>query len=165
MSSRVTRSSARLAADPPAAGANSIPANPPTQSSTSSKKRKAPARPDTSPFQTLIEPTTQSSSRRSKRQKVADTAPQPSPTALPPRASRRRGAVTEPAMSNTGYAPHELHQDAGLIDRRTSSKHTEESSKAPQTTKTASKRPSSRSKKSQGMVKTPHMNSHQLICT
>jgi E3 ubiquitin-protein ligase TRIP12 len=160
MSSRVTRSSARLAVDPPAAGASSIPTNPATQTSTSSRKRKAPARPDSSPVQTSTDPTPQSSSRRSKRQKVVDTPPQPLPTVLPPRASRRRGAVTEPAMSNTGYALQDSHLDFGLIDHRTSSKNTEESSKAPQVTKTASKRPSSRSKKSQGTVKTAHLKSH-----
>jgi E3 ubiquitin-protein ligase TRIP12 len=150
MSDRITRSSARLAADPPAAVANSISANLHSQSSTSSKKRKAPARSDTSPIQTSTEPIPQSSSRRSKRQKVADTLPQPSPTEHPPRASRRRGAVTEPAMSNSGYASQDWYHDIGLTDNRNSSKHTEESSPAPQISKTAPKRPSSRSKKSQG---------------
>ena len=153
MSSRVTRSSARFAADPPAAAANST--KPPTQPSTTSKKRKAPARPDSSPIQTSTEPTPQSSSRRSKRRKVAETPPDPSPSAPPLRASRRRGAVTEPAMSNTGYAMQDLHQGVGLSDYRTSSKHTEESSAAPQATKSVSKRPSSRSKKSQGTIKAP----------
>ena len=153
MSSRVTRFSARLAADPRAAVANSNPINPPTQTSTTSKKRKAPARPDSSPIQPSTEPTPQSSSRRSKRQKLAENPPQPSPTAPPPpRASRRRGAVTEPAMSNTGYARENLRRALGLIGYRTSSKHTEEPSKVPQATKTSSKRPSSRSKKSQGKI-------------
>jgi E3 ubiquitin-protein ligase TRIP12 len=150
MSSRLTRSSARFAADPPAAAANST--KPPTQPS---KKRKAPARPDSSPILTSTEPTPQSSSRRSKRRKVAETPPDPSPSAPLSRASRRRGAVTEPAMSNTGYAMQDLHQGVGLSDYRTSSKHTEESSTAPQTTKSLSKRPSSRSKKSQGTIKAP----------
>src|SRR2546423_2185296 len=154
MSSRVTRSSARLAADPPAAVAISSPTNLPSQTSTSSKKRKAPARPDSSPIQTSTQPTPQSSSRRSKRQKVADTSPQPSLTAPSSRASRRRGALTEPAMSNTGYVGEGLHQYSGLINYRTSSKHPEESSKALQDHKTASKRPSSRNKKSQGMMGT-----------
>jgi E3 ubiquitin-protein ligase TRIP12 len=154
MSSRVTRSSARFAVDPPAAAANSP--KPPTQPSTTSKKRKAPARLDSSPIQTSTEPTPQSSSRRSKRQKVAETPPEPSPSAPPPpRASRRRGAVTEPAMSNTGYAMQGLHRELGLSDYRTSSKHTEESSAAPQATRSVSKRPSSRSKKSQGTIKAP----------
>jgi E3 ubiquitin-protein ligase TRIP12 len=151
MSSRVTRSSARFAVDPPAAAANSP--KPPTQPSTTSKKRKAPARLDSSPIQTSTEPTPQSSSRRSKRQKVAETPPEPSPSAPPPRASRRRGAVTEPAMSNTGYAMQGLHQEFGLSRYRTSSKHTEESSAASQATRSVSKRPSSRSKKSQGTIK------------
>jgi E3 ubiquitin-protein ligase TRIP12 len=151
MSSRVTRSSARIAVDPPAAAANST--KPPTQPSTTSKKRKAPARLDSSPIQTSTEPTPQSSSRRSKRQKVAETPPEPSPSAPPPRASRRRGAVTEPAMSNTGYAMQGLYREFGLSDYRTSSKHTEESSTAPQATRSVSKRPSSRSKKSQGTIK------------
>jgi E3 ubiquitin-protein ligase TRIP12 len=149
MSSRVTRSSARFAADPPAAAANFT--KPPTEPSTS-KKRKAPARLDSSPIQTSTEPTPQSSSRRSKRQKVAETPLELSPSAPPPRASRRRGAVTEPAMSNTGYAMQDLHQRVGLSDYRTSSKHTEESSAAPQASKSVSKRPSSRSKKSQGTI-------------
>jgi E3 ubiquitin-protein ligase TRIP12 len=160
MSSRVTRSSARFAADSPAAAANST--KPPTQPSTTSKKRKAPARLDSSPIQTSAEPTPQSNSRRSKRQKVAETPPEPSPSAPPPRASRRRGAVTEPAMSNTGYAMQGLHQDFGLSDYRTSSRHTEESSAAPQATKSGSKRPSSRSKKSQGAIKAPPSESFMI---
>jgi E3 ubiquitin-protein ligase TRIP12 len=162
MSSRVTRSSARLAADPPAAIATPLPTNPLAAPSTTSKKRKAPARPDSSLAQTSTETTPQSSTRRSKRQKVADTPPQRSPTAPQPRTSRRRGAVTETAMSNTGYGMQGVGQDAGLIKYRTSSKQSEELSKAPQAPKTASNRPSSRSKKSQGTVKTLHLQPYEL---
>jgi hypothetical protein len=163
MSDRVTRSSARLVADPPAAGATSISANLTSQTSTSSKKRKAPVPPDTSPVQTSTEPTSRSSSRRSKRQKVADPLPQPLPTEHPPRASRRRGVATEPAMSNSGYDLQDWHHDIGLIDNRNSSKHTEESSPAPQISKTASKRPSSRNKKSQGMAQSTQLKFIKLI--
>ena len=141
MSDRVTRSSARRVAHPPAASANSIPANPYIQPSLSSKKRKASARPDPTPINTPTEPTPRSSSRTSKRQKIADTPPQPSPTVPPPRARRRTGAVAESAMSNTGYTLRGLRHRLGLTGHRTSSKHTDESSKAPQITKTASKTP------------------------
>ena len=58
-------------------------------------------------------------------------------------------------MSNPGYASQGSRKQNGLIVHRTSSKHTEESSKSPQLTKPASKRPPSRSKKSQGTTMAP----------
>ncbi|ERF71837.1 hypothetical protein EPUS_01752 [Endocarpon pusillum Z07020] len=96
MSSRVTRSSARLAAEPP-----SEPSPPlSTRASTSTRKRKAPEPQTSSPLQenTGPEATPHSSTRKPKRPKVNDN---PSITAPQARSTRRRGAIAEPEMSNT----------------------------------------------------------------
>ena len=153
MSSRVTRSSARLAteASAPAASAPSIANETPRRSSATSKKRKAPAQADSSALQPSNETTPQSGARRSKRQKVTDSPPQPAQPAAAPRTSRRKVSAFEAAaMSNTGYESQERLEGPQLMSGRNSSKHIDENSKAPQPTKTTSKRPSSRSKKSQG---------------
>ena len=96
MSSRVTRSSARLAGE--------LPSEPPppisTRSSTSTRKRKAPDHQASSPIQEGAgsEVTPRSSTRKTKRPKVDENLAANSPQA---RSTRRRVAVAEPEMSNT----------------------------------------------------------------
>lgn len=95
MSSRVTRSSARLAAEPPSEPSPAVS----TRASTSTRKRKAPDHQTSSPLQenTGPEVAPHSSTRKTKRPKVNDN---PSLTATQARNTRRRGAIAEPEMSN-----------------------------------------------------------------
>jgi E3 ubiquitin-protein ligase TRIP12 len=106
MSSRVTRSSARLAAEPPSEPSPAIS----TRASASTRKRKAPDHQPSSPLQenTGTEATSHSSARKRKRPKVNESS---TATAPQPRSTRRRGAIAEPEMSNAA----------------SSSKHTEDS--------------------------------------
>ncbi|KIX97578.1 uncharacterized protein Z520_06355 [Fonsecaea multimorphosa CBS 102226] len=136
MSLRVTRSSARLAAESGASTTSpAAPSNPSTAISTpnpplaSSRKRKAPALQASSPTD-QSEETSPPSTRRGKRQKLTDQA-QPQPAIAQPvsRSTRRRAAQNEVAMSNNG----------------TSSKYTEESEKQ-LPSKSSSRRQPSRNK-------------------
>ncbi|CAG7931621.1 unnamed protein product [Penicillium olsonii] len=93
MSSRITRSSARLATDPPPAEADT----PLLPGSTSSRKRKASSRHDR-PAEAPPQPAASSPSRKTKRPRTAaQTAPSTGPGA-----AHRRGARSRPAMSQPG---------------------------------------------------------------
>lgn len=96
MSSRVTRSSARLAGEPPSEAPPPISTRP----STSTRKRKASDRRASSPGQEGAgsEVTPRSSTRKAKRPKVDENLLVISPQG---RSTRRRVAVAEPEMSNT----------------------------------------------------------------
>jgi len=107
MSFRVTRSSARLAAE---SASSTIPADtsdPAPSLSASSRKRKATSRREPSPTEAPEEESSPPTPpRRAKRQKLQNTTPAPPPKAPPTtrRASRRRGAATDTAaMSSNGY--------------------------------------------------------------
>ncbi|KAJ5773120.1 hypothetical protein N7457_008016 [Penicillium paradoxum] len=91
MSSRITRSSARLATEPPESGT-------PLQStgSTSSRKRKASSRHD----RQADAPAPPSPQRKTKRTRTA--APQAAPSTGPVAAAPRRGARSRAAMSQPG---------------------------------------------------------------
>ncbi|KIW26064.1 uncharacterized protein PV07_09193 [Cladophialophora immunda] len=139
--SRVTRSSARLAAESGASTTSpAAPSNPSTAISTpnpptaSSRKRKAPARRASSPTD-HSEETSPPSTRRGKRQKLTEQV-QPQPATAQPvsRSTRRRAAQNEVAMSNNGNP----------------SKYTEESEK-PLPSKSSSRRQSSRNNKTQDL--------------
>ncbi|CAG8112315.1 unnamed protein product [Penicillium salamii] len=94
MSSRITRSSARLATDPPPAEADT----PLLPGSTTSRKRKASSRHDR-PADAPPQPAASSPSRKVKRPRTAaQTAPSTAPGAPAP----RRGARSRPAMSQPG---------------------------------------------------------------
>ncbi|EXJ54131.1 E3 ubiquitin-protein ligase TRIP12 [Cladophialophora yegresii CBS 114405] len=140
MSRRVTRSSARLAAESgvpatstPLAPLQSSPSvsipNPPAATS---RKRKAPSRRASNPTDDPEEKSPPST-RGGKRQKLAEP-PQNEPTAPQPaaRSTRRRSGQKEPAMSNNA----------------SSSKYHEESEK-PLAAKSGSRRQSSRGNKTQ----------------
>jgi hypothetical protein len=134
MSSRVTRSSARLAGEPPSEPSPPIS----TRASTSTRKRKAPDHQASSPAQegTASDLTPRSSARKIKRPKVDENLTATVPQA---RSTRRRVAVAEPEMSNTA----------------TSSKHTEDPNPntGPGAAASTSKRKAGRSKKSlQGYI-------------
>ncbi|KAJ5237508.1 hypothetical protein N7489_007599 [Penicillium chrysogenum] len=95
MSSRITRSSARLATDPPPAESGT-PLQ--TAGSTPSRKRKASSRHDRQ-ADAPIQPAPPSPKRKTKRPRTAasQTAPSTGPVAAP-----RRGARSRPAMSQPG---------------------------------------------------------------
>ncbi|KAJ5347170.1 hypothetical protein MYU51_019749 [Penicillium brevicompactum] len=94
MSSRITRSSARLATEhPPAESDTPLPAG-----STSSRKRKASSRHDR-PADAPPQPAVSSPSRKTKRPR---TAAQTAPSTGPGAAAPRRGARSRPAMSQPG---------------------------------------------------------------
>jgi E3 ubiquitin-protein ligase TRIP12 len=155
MSRRVTRSSARLAAES-GSSVSGPPSTDPPQPSLSipiqkpppatSRKRKATARPGSSPAEPPETKSPPSTNRRGKRQKLTDpaeeTAPEPARSRAPARASRKRASQADSAMSNHAYAVDEeavMVRDADEFS--SSSKYTEESEKQP-TSK--SKRPSTR---------------------
>ncbi|KAJ5506451.1 hypothetical protein N7453_005408 [Penicillium expansum] len=96
MSSRITRSSARLATDPPPAESGT-PLQ--TAGSTSSRKRKASSRHDRQ-ADSPIQPTPPSPQRKTKRPRTA--ASQTAPSTGPVAAAPRRGARSRPAMSQPG---------------------------------------------------------------
>lgn len=94
MSSRITRSSARLATEPPPAEPDT-----PLPPSASSRKRKASSRHDRA-TDAPAQPTATSSPRKAKRPRTAaDTAASTGPVA----AATRRGARGRSAMSQPGY--------------------------------------------------------------
>ncbi|KAF3029049.1 Ubiquitin fusion degradation protein 4 [Penicillium rubens] len=95
MSSRITRSSARLATDPPPAESGT-PLQ--TAGSTPSRKRKASSRHDRQ-ADAPIQPAPPSPKRKTKRPRTAasQTVPSTGPVAAP-----RRGARSRPAMSQPG---------------------------------------------------------------
>ncbi|KAJ5417946.1 uncharacterized protein N7487_001496 [Penicillium crustosum] len=93
---RITRSSARLATDPPPAESGTPL---PTAGSTSSRKRKASSRHDRQ-VDAPIQPTPPSPQRRTKRPRTA--ASQTAPSTGPVPAAPRRGARSRPAMSQPG---------------------------------------------------------------
>ncbi|KIX04003.1 uncharacterized protein Z518_07556 [Rhinocladiella mackenziei CBS 650.93] len=146
---RVTRSSARLAAES-GAPTTTNPADPPQPSNprpVSSKKRKAPSRRASSPTDHSDE-TNPASHRRGKRQKLAEPPQAQPPTAqISSRSSRRRSATNEPAMSNNGWAfIHDAIAEAAAKGSRSSSKYADESPKQI-SSKSSSKRPPSRNNK------------------
>ncbi|OQD85941.1 hypothetical protein PENSOL_c095G08026 [Penicillium solitum] len=96
MSSRITRSSARLATDPPPAESGTPL---PTAGSTSSRKRKASSRHDRQ-ADAPIQPAPPSPQRKTKRPRTA--ASQTAPSTGPVPAAPRRGARSRPAMSQPG---------------------------------------------------------------
>ena len=93
MSPRVTRSAARLAAEPPPSGTSSSIATP-AAGSASTRKRKAPARSDR-PVTAAGQPTPSSPSRRNKRQRRTSPKPTPAPVASS-RSTRNRPAMSQP---------------------------------------------------------------------
>ncbi|KAL4929074.1 HECT-type E3 ubiquitin transferase UFD4 [Aspergillus undulatus] len=123
MSSRITRSAARLAADsPPSVGSGPSPPAP-AASSVPSRKRKAPARRDLSPVPSERRPNNQSPHRKSKRQRRAA-----SPRATNTSAASRRGTRNRSTMSHPGPSSHPTEessrkQTSPSQQRRKSSRH------------------------------------------
>ena len=167
MSRRVTRSSARLAAE---SGASNIstqarPPPPSTSISTtnrpslSSRKRKARA---SSPAASSEE-TGLASARHGKRQKLGEVSQQSRPPST--RSTRRRSAQNETAMSNNGYAAkNKVQTDVTLMEVSTSAKYTEEPEKQ-LPTKSGSRRQSSRGiKTQQGMWQVQQWMFHVSDC-
>ncbi|KAF9890217.1 Ubiquitin fusion degradation protein 4 [Aspergillus nanangensis] len=123
MSPRITRSAARLAADPPSsASSGQSPTIPVAAGSAPTRKRKTPSRNDRS-ADTSGHPNTTSPPRRAKRQRRVAS---PHPAAAP--VTARREPRNRPAMSQAGP----------------SSRPTEESSRNQTTSPPASRRKSSR---------------------
>jgi len=108
MSPRITRSSARQAASQAAQASDTPPASAPTTSSAAAstpQARKRKAATDKSPANTASQ--TNSSGRRSKRQKIPEApapAALPAPTPTPAIQPRRKGKAPAPAdMDNAEY--------------------------------------------------------------
>ncbi|KAL2811517.1 hypothetical protein BJX63DRAFT_399121 [Aspergillus granulosus] len=120
---RITRSAARLAADsPPSVGSAPSPSVPAAGSAPTTRKRKAPAPPDRSP-DSPEQPNTQSTHRKTKRQRRAA-----SPKATPAPAASRRGTRNRPAMSHPGPSSHPAEESSRKSasppqQRRKSSRH------------------------------------------
>lgn len=148
MSSRITRSAARLAADSPPSVESGPSSSSPAAGSAPSRKRKAPARRDRSP-DSSERPNPQSPHRKSKRQRRVTS---PRATNLP--AASRRGTRNRPAMSHPGYVEPLLHRKrmcTNLIFPRSPSSHpTEESSKKPASPPQQRRKSSRHGKVSQG---------------
>ncbi|KAK5956673.1 Ubiquitin fusion degradation protein 4 [Knufia fluminis] len=153
MSSRVTRSSARLAAESERNDDNDInepSSNSATKTPAKSKKRKAAARPDSSPPPAEPDQSPpQTSVRRSKRQKTTTAPFTPSTTATSPRSTRssKKSAKQEVDMSSNGYGQDKTTGDERLTKTRSNTKQTDDSQKQ-SNSKSSSRGPSSRSKKS-----------------
>ena len=113
MSSRVTRSAARLAADSSASSPISPPL-PPTAAAvpqTTTRKRKVAARPDSSPEAAPPKRTSVRTQRSSKRQKTTDTAAE-TPTAPPQPSRAARGKRTK-GTNNTMSGARSVEQGLG----------------------------------------------------
>ncbi|RDW81473.1 HECT-type E3 ubiquitin transferase UFD4 [Aspergillus mulundensis] len=123
MSSRITRSAARLAADsPPSAGSGPSSLSP-AAGSAPSRKRKAPARRGRSPDSSERPNNPQSPHRKSKRQKRAA-----SPKAGSTPTVARRSTRNPPAMSHPGPSSHPAEESSKKPasppqQRRKSSRH------------------------------------------
>lgn len=127
MSSRTTRSSARLATDPPPAADSGSPSHP-AAGSASSRKRKASSRRDRH-SDTPNQPTA-SSPRRSKRQRTSAShaVPPAGPTAAAPRrAARGHTAMSQPGLVLEGGSSYDWKADVNLLRYRPSSRPSEES--------------------------------------
>ncbi|KAE8356457.1 hypothetical protein BDV28DRAFT_102951 [Aspergillus coremiiformis] len=121
MSSRVTRSAARLAAEPPPPATSGPPPAIPAAGSAPSRKRKAPARSDRS-----VEASGQpnpSPPRRAKKQRRA-ASPQPAaPSAAPRRGTRNRPAMSQPGPSSRPTEESSRNQASPPASRRKSSRN------------------------------------------
>ncbi|KAK7627462.1 thyroid hormone receptor interactor 12 [Phyllosticta citricarpa] len=151
MSSRVTRSSARLSA---AGSSNQPPSHPPSatpaRAPPSSRKRKAQAR-ETSPVVQQHDsqpapsaPRTGSSSRRSKKVKLE--APDPPAQASPATTGRRRGKAESAMSSGAGYEFDEVPDETRPTNGRRPSGPSEEKSSASAASPSSSRRKSNRKK-------------------
>ncbi|KAI9847487.1 MAG: Ubiquitin fusion degradation protein 4 [Sclerophora amabilis] len=129
MSSRVTRSAARHAAETSNPSAAHSPITPHTRSQTTGQKRKAPTAPEAA--DNASESAQASSARSKKRQKVPE--PEASPAAVRP--SRKRKAPAPAAMSNSGApsSPPDEPSTSGLSGPSSSTKRrSSRTKKAPQ---------------------------------
>ncbi|KEF63848.1 E3 ubiquitin-protein ligase TRIP12 [Exophiala aquamarina CBS 119918] len=151
MSRRVTRSSARLAAESGAPSTTLSPDSDPSPTSLPpsglSKKRKAPGRRPSSPVDPLQDSSPSSAPPRGKRQKVVEPPQPQAPSLQPSRTSRSKTSSTATAMSNNAWAsPSTVSQDKSAEKLRSSSRYTDEASKQ-LTSKSNSRRPSSSNNK------------------
>ncbi|KAK5219137.1 Ubiquitin fusion degradation protein 4 [Exophiala xenobiotica] len=148
MSRRVTRSSARLAAEAATPTPSTDSTQPVPAPSPSTKKRKASSRRTSDPADLSDESGPPSGRRGGKRQKLIEPSPPRTTTAQPlSRSTRRRGVANEPEMSNNGLVISGDAQMRRMIDgSSSSSKYTDESIKQA-SSKSTSRRPSSRGNK------------------
>ncbi|KAJ9627120.1 Ubiquitin fusion degradation protein 4 [Taxawa tesnikishii (nom. ined.)] len=145
MSPRVTRSSARLAADISTNDTNLPRTNtdppPPTRTQATSKKRKAPA-----PEPSSTDLAEQLPTRRTKRTKATETEAQPAPQPPDSARTKRGKKATTTAMSSAGHDEGDVGRHASGNRRRQSSGTSEETSPH----NGGSRRRSSRKKGNQG---------------
>ncbi|KAF7596261.1 Ubiquitin fusion degradation protein 4 [Aspergillus hancockii] len=122
MSSRITRSAARLAAEPPPSASSGPSPAIPAAGSASSRKRKAPARSDRS-VEAQGQPSPPSPPRRAKKQRRA-ASPQPAAaSATPRRGTRNRPAMSQPGPSSRPAEETSKNQASPPTSRRKSSRN------------------------------------------
>lgn len=160
MPPRVTRSSARLAADTPSTDSDippPPPTGPPSRTQTSSRKRKAPATEPSPP-----DGREASSLRRAKRARPTDAGSQDiqsTPASLAPARSRRNKKAPAAAMSSAGHDDGDLTRRSAGSRRRQSSGTSEETSPHNAT----SRRKTSRKKTNQRNFTAPYCHLHLLM--
>ncbi|ETN39932.1 uncharacterized protein HMPREF1541_06159 [Cyphellophora europaea CBS 101466] len=151
MSSRVTRSAARRAAEPAEA--------PPPPDDRPSRKRKAPVQQDSSPTQDLAEPAQPTPPRRSKRQKTTASPSQPQPDPEPRSKRRtRRSSAADTAMSNNGSSSKYTEEPAKIASSKSSKRAASRTNKKSATdTSPSTQTPPIRSKKKKVNKKDPDL--------
>ncbi|KAE8151403.1 ubiquitin-protein ligase Ufd4 [Aspergillus avenaceus] len=119
---RITRSAARLAADPPPPTSSGPTPTNPAAGSAPTRKRKAPARSDRS-GEPPGQPSPQSPPRKAKKQRRA-ASPQPATTsAAPRRGTRNRPTMSQPGPSSRPTEESVRNQTSPPSSRRKSSKN------------------------------------------
>lgn len=162
MTSRVTRSAARLAAD--SAAATSLAAaptiHPPDPGPSQYNTRKRKARPAETASENHPDSTKQSPPRRSKRQKT--TVPEPVSLSTPTSSNRRRSTKTSPHMAKPGSVHiHKVCESKAEVSRSSTNPEVEGDSAHP-TGPESSRRKSGRNKKPANGKTPPHKRGKEL---
>ncbi|KAJ9250841.1 hypothetical protein DTO207G8_5833 [Paecilomyces variotii] len=152
MSSRITRSAARLAAEPPVSTSTGTSASIPAAGPAPSRKRKAPVRRDRS-LDESERPTPASPPRRAKRQRTAASAQIAAPT------EPRRGPRNGPAMSQQSSSSRPSDESSRVPASASASRRKSSNNrKTTQDARTATQSPPARRQK-----KRPSKQSSDLI--
>ncbi|THC97504.1 hypothetical protein EYZ11_003038 [Aspergillus tanneri] len=122
MSRRITRSAARLAADPPLSISSGPSPAIPAAGSASTRKRKAPARSDR-PADASGQVNHTSPPRKPKRQRRAASSPTAAAPAAPRRGTRNRPTMSQPGPSSRPTEESSRNQTSPPASRRKSSRN------------------------------------------
>ncbi|KAL9588856.1 MAG: hypothetical protein Q9203_002335 [Teloschistes exilis] len=163
MTSRVTRSAARLAADSAAATSSAAAPtiHPPDPGPSQYNTRKRKARPAETASENHPDSTKPSPPRRSKRQRT--TVPEPVSLTTPASSNRRRSTKTSPHMAKPGSVhTHKVCESKAKVSRSSTNPDVEGDSAHP-TGPESSRRKSGRSKKPANGKIPPHKRGKELI--